>query len=47
MIYMPADSWKELKKFIIKVCKASNKCKNEHVSSWERTVKSIDQKIAP
>lgn len=46
MIYMPTESWVELKKFIIKVCKKSNQCENKDVSSWERTVEKIDEKIA-
>lgn len=47
MIYMPSDSWKEIKSFIIKVCKMSKKCKHKQVSSWERTVKTIDSKVMP
>ena len=46
MIYMPVESWVEIKKFIIKVCKKSKKCKNKQVSNWSRTVKAIDTKIA-
>lgn len=46
LIHMPTESWVELKKFIIKVCKKSKRCDNKQVSSWQRTVKAIDTKIA-
>ena len=45
MIYMPKDSWVAIKKFIIKICKRSGKCSNEHVSNWERTVNQIDKRV--
>jgi len=44
MIYMPAESWSEIKSFIIKICKRTGKC-NQSVSNWERTVKTVDDKI--
>lgn len=44
MIYMPIDSWVEMKKFIIKVCKRY-KCKGKSISDWSRTVEAIDKKI--
>lgn len=46
MIYMPTESWVEIKAFIIKICKKSRKCKNKQVSSWNRTIEAIDKKIA-
>ena len=45
MIFMPKDSWVEIKKFIIKICKRSKNCSNEHVSNWERTIEKIDQRM--
>ena len=44
MIMVPADSWKEIKSFIIRVCKMTGKC-NTNITDWERTVKAIDEKI--
>lgn len=43
-VYMPADSWAEIKAFIIKVCKQSGKCDKE-ISSWQRKIDSIDRKL--
>lgn len=45
MILMPIDSWVEIKRFIIKVCKSSGKCKNTTITNWERSIGKIDQKI--
>lgn len=45
MIQVPAQSWAEIKKFIIKICKKTNKCQEE-ISSWDRSVETIDQAIA-
>lgn len=45
MIYMPIDSWVKLKSFIIKVCRKTKACSGRNITSWERTVKRIDQKI--
>ena len=45
MINMPISSWVEIKKFIIKICKKSNKC-SKNISSWKRTVNTIDKKMA-
>lgn len=45
MIRLPIESWVEIKKFIIKICKTSNKCNGTSITSWERTVGIIDEKI--
>jgi hypothetical protein len=46
MIQMPVKSWTAIKSFIIKICKKSNNCSGPSISNWERTVNTIDQKIA-
>lgn len=46
MIYMPSESWVDIKKFIIKICKKSKRCSGKSVSNWQRTVKKIDTNIA-
>lgn len=43
MLQIPAQSWVEIKTFIIKTCK-KHKCSKE-ISSWERTVGTIDKQI--
>jgi hypothetical protein len=45
VVQMPAGSWSEIKKFIIKICKKTNKCQEE-VASWDRSVQAIDDTIA-
>lgn len=44
MIMLPPDSWADIKKFIIKICKKTNECQKE-VSSWDRSIKNIDEKL--
>lgn len=44
MIQMPASTWKELKAWIIKMCKKTNQC-GEEVPSWDRTVNIIDSQL--
>lgn len=44
MIQMPASTWRELKKWIIKTCKNNDQCESS-VSNWERTVNSIDEQV--
>lgn len=44
MILMPASTWKELKTYIIKMCKKTNMCDKE-ITNWERTVDQLDNKI--
>lgn len=46
MIYMPIESWASIKSFIIEICARTKKCKGADVTSWERTINAIDQKIA-
>lgn len=45
MIQIPYPAWVELKSFIIKICKDKNTCQ-KHVTSWERSVKIIDDELA-
>lgn len=44
MIQVPASSWAQMKSFIIKVCKKYGTCDKE-ISSWDRTVKTIDKNL--
>jgi len=45
MLLLPASSWVEIKKFIIKICKQSNKCDTQ-IGSWNRTVDAIDKQLS-
>lgn len=40
-VYVPVDSWKEIKKFIINTCKKHNDCRKD-ISSWDRKLNSIN-----
>ena len=44
MIQMPASSWKEIKTFIIKMCKKYKTCQKE-VTSWDRTIETLDENL--
>ena len=44
-IQMPIDTWKNLKTFIIKVCKKYGNCDRE-ISSWDRTLETLDKKVS-
>lgn len=44
MIMLPYQSWVEIKKFIVKVCKNKNVCSGA-VSNWERAVNTMDAKL--
>lgn len=46
MIYMPAQSWAQLKAFIIKICRKSKQCDTD-LGKWERSVELIDSMVAP
>lgn len=46
MIQMPAKTWSELKKWIIKICKNNSQC-DASVANWERTVHKIDEVAQP
>jgi len=41
MVMMPASSWAKLKTYIITQCKKTKLCDKE-ISSWDRTIKSVD-----
>ena len=45
MIRMPLETWVDLKKWIIKICKNNSQC-DSAVSNWERTVNKIDEAIS-
>lgn len=40
-VKVPAHSWAEIKKFIIKICKESELCQ-QNVASWDRSTSDID-----
>lgn len=44
MVQVPAESWAQIKAFIIKVCKKSNQCDSQ-ISSWERSIQAIDSSL--
>lgn len=44
MLMMPAQSWAKLKTWIIVQCKRTGQCDKE-ISSWDRTIKSVDQAL--
>ena len=44
MIMMPASSWAKLKTYIIVQCKQTGACDKE-ISSWERTINSVDKAL--
>ena len=45
MIQMPATTWRELKKWIIKSCKNNSQCDSK-LANWERTVNTIDKSVS-
>lgn len=44
MIQMPASTWRDIKTYIIEVCKKTNQC-DESVTNWQRTINNIDSSI--
>ena len=42
-VYVPAKSWAEIKKFIIKTCKQHKDCQKD-IATWDRKLKKIDEK---
>lgn len=40
-VYVPADSWAELKKYIIKQCKKHNDCEHD-IGSWSAKIDSVN-----
>lgn len=44
MIQMPAKTWREFKKWIIKICKNNSQC-DDTVAGWDRTVERIDSVV--
>lgn len=46
MLLLPRQSWAEIKKFIIEVCKTGGAKCDEMVSSWDRKIKELDKRLA-
>ena len=44
MIYVPKETWAEIKKFIITECKRTNRC-DGLVESWDRTINVLDSQL--
>lgn len=44
LVMMPVQTWAELKKWIIKICKNNSQC--NQVAHWERSVNVIDERLA-
>lgn len=42
---LPLESWMVLKKFIIKLCKENDGMCDKQVSTWERSLETIDQAV--
>ena len=40
-VYLPRESWTDLKKYIIKNCKKSHECAQD-IDSWNRKLKTLD-----
>ena len=40
-IYLPPESWSEIKAFVIKICAKTKAC-NKEVPMWEKQIDSID-----
>lgn len=43
MIMLPIQSWKSIKKYIIKQCKKSNQC-SSNIDSWDRNMTALELK---
>lgn len=44
MLHVPATTWAEIKKFIVKMCKKYG-CADPEIASWDRAVQNIDKQI--
>lgn len=40
-VYVPADSWVEIKSYIIKMCKKTNDCKDD-IDTWKSKLDKIN-----
>lgn len=40
-VYVPVESWAEIKKYILKQCKKNNDC-SDNLDSWTRKMDSVD-----
>ena len=45
MVFVPPQSWAELKAYVIKVCKKFKECAKD-IGSWERKTQQIDSKMS-
>lgn len=45
-IQVPAQSWAEIKDFMIKTCKKSNACA-KYIATWEKKTSTVDAKTKP
>lgn len=45
MVMVPVSSYKELRNWIIKICKKNEKQCQKEVASWDRTLEVIDTNI--
>lgn len=43
-VYVPADSWKQIKSYILKNCKKNNDC-NDNIGSWDKKLNTIDKTL--
>jgi hypothetical protein len=43
MLMMPAQTWVELKAWIIKICHNNDNCSS--VGNWERTLDTVDENV--
>lgn len=44
-VHLPASSWAAIKKYIIQNCKQNKSQCDEAITSWDRKVNSIDQRL--
>lgn len=44
-IIMPLSSWVDLKKWIIDMCRKNKNVCDKEISSWDRSLEIIDQKV--
>lgn len=44
-LVLPASSWSEQKKFLIKLCKKNKNMCDKEISSWDRSIQHIDENL--
>lgn len=45
MIQLPPSSWVNIKEFVIKICKTYKNLCDKEVSSWNRSIQTIDETV--